>query len=82
MSNIMRRYPYLVILEDGIIKGYAYAGSFGGRAAYDRSCEMTIYLDRSARKCGMGRMIYIALQKIAPRHEDSQPICPHRLSRA
>ena len=63
MERTMRKYPYLVILRDGIIEGYAYAGAFIGRAAYDWSCEMTIYLDHGARKCGMGRILYDALQE-------------------
>lgn len=62
MKKIMERYPYLVILQDGEIKGYAYARKFVGRAAYDRSCELTIYLDRNAQKCGLGRTLYDALQ--------------------
>ena len=56
------RYPYLVIERDGVIEGYAYAGPFVGRAAYDWSCELTVYLDRNARKCGLGRKIYEALE--------------------
>ena len=63
MENTMCRYPYLVIENDGTVEGYAYAGAFVGRAAYDWACEMTIYLDRNARKCGMGRTLYEALQK-------------------
>ena len=63
MKKTMQRYPYLVILKDGRIEGYAYAGVFIGRAAYDWSCEMTIYLDHNARKCGMGGAIYEALEK-------------------
>ena len=62
MERTMMRYPYLVILKDGVIKGYAYAGPFVGRAAYDWSCETTIYIDHNARKCGMGRMLYEALE--------------------
>ena len=62
MECTMKRYPYLVILKDGVIEGYAYAGTFVGRAAYDWSCEMTIYLDYKAQRCGMGRMLYEALE--------------------
>lgn len=61
MRRIMEKYPYLVIEKDGKIQGYAYAGPFVGRAAYDWSCETTIYLDHNARKCGLGRKIYEAL---------------------
>lgn len=63
MRKTMQRYPYIVVLKDGRIEGYAYAGSFVGRAAYDWSCEVTVYLDHNARKCGMGRVIYEALEK-------------------
>lgn len=62
MRKTMRRYPYLVIVKDGVIEGYAYAGAFVGRAAYDWSCELSIYLAHDAQRCGMGRMLYEALQ--------------------
>lgn len=63
IKNIKKQYPYLVIERDGTIQGYAYAGAFVGRAAYEWSCEMTVYLDSAARKCGLGRMIYKALEE-------------------
>lgn len=63
MKKIMQRYPYLVILKDGHIEGFAYAGAFVGRAAYDWSCEMTVYIDHNAQKCGLGRIIYETLEK-------------------
>ena len=63
MEQIMKRYPYLVILKDDIIAGYAYAGVFKGRAAYDWSCEVSIYIAHSDRTCGLGRMLYEELEK-------------------
>ncbi|HCT90645.1 MAG TPA: GNAT family N-acetyltransferase [Lachnospiraceae bacterium] len=62
MANTMKRYPYLVVEQGGTIQGYAYAGTFVGRAAYGRSCELTIYLDHTARKRGLGRALYEALE--------------------
>ena len=53
MRRTMQKYPYLVIERDGRVEGYAYAGPFVGRAAYDWACELTIYLDHDARKHGM-----------------------------
>ena len=61
MRNTMKKYPYLVIEKDGIIQGYAYAGAFVGRAAYDWSCELNIYLDHNAKRCGLGKILYSAL---------------------
>ena len=47
MRRTMQKYPYLVIERDGRVEGYAYAGPFVGRAAYDWACELTIYLDQA-----------------------------------
>ena len=63
MRHIMSRYPYLVAEVDGTVQGYAYAGAFVGRAAYDWSCELTIYLACDARKMGFGRQLYTALEQ-------------------
>lgn len=62
MIHTMKRYPYLVIEGDKTIQGYAYAGPFVRRAAYDRSCELTIYLDPGMHKCGLGRKLYESLE--------------------
>ena len=61
MRDIMQKYPYLVIVRDGRIEGYAYAHAFVGRAAYDWAAELTIYLDHDARRGGLGRTLYEAL---------------------
>ena len=63
IENTLSRFPYLVLRQDGRILGYAYAGTFYARAAYDWCCETTIYLRRGATKCGMGRALYQALEK-------------------
>ncbi|WP_081674175.1 GNAT family N-acetyltransferase [Butyrivibrio sp. VCD2006] len=63
IKNITSKYPYLVLEDDGEIKGYAYAGTFKARAAYDKSCELTIYLDNNSKKKGYGRALYEALEK-------------------
>ena len=50
MFRIIKRYPYLVAEKNGRVMGYAYAGVFKERAAYDRSCEVTFYLDPGSQK--------------------------------
>ena len=62
MRSVTERYPYLVVLDDDGIAGYAYAGPFVGRAAYDWACEVTIYLAPEKRKKGLGRLLYRALE--------------------
>ena len=63
MKHTTEKYPYLVIEKDDVIQGYAYAGSFVGRPAYDWSCEMTIYLAHDVQKQGLGRKLYAALEQ-------------------
>ena len=62
IEDTLKKYPYLVLESDGTIKGYAYAGVFKGRAAYDHCCEVTIYLDRDSKGNGYGRALYTALE--------------------
>jgi len=62
IMNTLERYPYLVAEREGLILGYAYAGVFKDRAAYDWSAETTIYLKHDVIKCGLGRMLYEALE--------------------
>ena len=63
IRHILEKYPYLVLEEEGVIRGYAYAGVFKARAAYDHCCEMTIYLDRAAKGNGYGRALYGAMEE-------------------
>lgn len=63
IANTLERYPYLVVEEQGEIWGYAYAGIFKGRAAYDRSCEVSIYVDCNVKGRGYGRALYEELER-------------------
>lgn len=60
--NISASYPYIVLVSDGRIEGYAYAHAFVGREAYSHSCEMTIYLRNGSQGRGFGRALYEALE--------------------
>ena len=61
--NTLEKYPYLVLVADGEIKGYSYAGPFKTREAYKYSVENTIYLKKGESKNGYGRMLLTALEK-------------------
>ncbi len=62
MRDVMARYPFLVAEVEGAIAGYVYAHPFVGRAAYDHSCETTIYLAPDKCGRGLGRRLYAALE--------------------
>ena len=63
IANTLKKYPYVVVEENGEIWGFAYAGVFKNRAAYDRSCEVSIYVERNARGKGYGRALYEELEQ-------------------
>lgn len=63
IKNISAKYPYIKAVDDeGNILGYAYAGAFKGRRAYDWSVETTVYVKQDARRSGVGKALYEALE--------------------
>lgn len=64
IENTLTRYPYLVATCNGVIIGYAYAGPFHPRAAYQHSAELSIYLSPPCRGQGLGKKLYSALELI------------------
>lgn len=61
INKITSIYPYLVAEEDGEILGYAHAGRFKLRQAYEHSCEVMIYVKNDAKKRGVGTSLYLEL---------------------
>ena len=62
INKITSKYPYLVAELNNEIVGYAYAGPFKERAAYDWSVETTIYLNKDSKGMGIGKKLYLALE--------------------
>ena len=58
IEKISSQFPYLVALENEKIIGYAYAGRYRERAAYDWVVELSIYLDEQERHHGAGSALY------------------------
>lgn len=44
IRQVKEKYPYLVAEREGVIMGYAYAGAFKERAAYNWAVETSIYV--------------------------------------
>ena len=63
IENISKKYPYIVMVEDDEIVGYAYAGRFKGRKAYDWCVETTIYVREDKKDGGYGKKLYLELEK-------------------
>ena len=50
IENISKKYTYIVMVGDDEIVGYAYAGRFKGRKAYDWCVETTIYVREDKKR--------------------------------
>lgn len=67
ISHTLKKYPFLAAEREGKIVGFAYAGPFRERIAYDHSAEVTIYLPDGQKRQGIGRALYEAMEKILVR---------------
>ncbi len=63
IEKVLKKYPYIVIEQNGTILGYAYAGTFKDRDAYQWSVELSIYLNKDHRRAGLGRLLYEELER-------------------
>jgi L-amino acid N-acyltransferase YncA len=59
--DTLARWPWLVCEHDGEVLGYAYAGKYRVRAAYQWSVDVSVYIHERARRRGIGRALYRAL---------------------
>lgn len=62
IAKISDKFPYLVAEEEGQILGYAYASTYYGRAAYDWTAELSVYVAKEARGKKIGSKLYDALE--------------------
>ena len=64
IRRTLEKYPYLIAEREGRCVGYAYAGAFHARAAYDWAVETSVYVERGLRRQGVGQRLYTALEEI------------------
>lgn len=64
IRKTLETFPYLVAVDNGIIVGYAYAGTFYPRAAYSHCAELSVYIDREHHSKGYGKELYSKLEEL------------------
>lgn len=67
IAKTLENYPYLVAESGGTVLGYAYAGTFKKRAAYDWAAELSVYVDAEFRGHHIGAALYAKLKEILRR---------------
>ena len=58
---LARRFPYIVAELGGAVAGYAYAGPYRDRRAYDWCIEDSIYIAPELQRRGIGRLLLMRL---------------------
>jgi phosphinothricin acetyltransferase len=53
--------PWLVLVENGQLRGYAYASKWRSRPGYRHAVETSVYMDAGQRGRGFGLILYRAL---------------------
>ena len=61
ITTTLERTPWLVCASDDDIMGYAYAGPYRSRGAYQWAVEVTVYTNASYRRMGVARAVYSSL---------------------
>jgi L-amino acid N-acyltransferase YncA len=56
-----KHYPYIVAERTGIVAGYAYAGPYRDRRAYDWCVEDSVYVAPEFHRQGIGRLLLTRL---------------------
>ena len=61
ITEVTKKYPWIVNEEEGKINGYAYAGRWKERSAYRYSVENTVYVHKDHSGKGIGRELLLRL---------------------
>jgi L-amino acid N-acyltransferase YncA len=64
VTATLNAYPWLVAECGGDVVGFAYAGKHRERAAYRWSADVTIYVNQTTRRRGVGLALYTALLNV------------------
>ncbi|MCX6319422.1 MAG: GNAT family N-acetyltransferase [Bacteroidetes bacterium] len=64
ISSYLQQWPWLVVEENGVIAGYAYAARHRERVAYQWSVECSVYVHDDYHRRGIARVLYETLFSI------------------
>ena len=65
VRDVTERYPWIVLEDNGELKGFAYLSPFNPRSAYRYTADVTVYLDPEERGKGYGTALMKELERLA-----------------
>ena len=57
IADLLEKYPYFVYEESRRVVGYCYVSSWKKKAAYSKTVESTVYIDKKFLSKGIGRAL-------------------------
>ena len=64
IEGVLRRLPWLVCEQNGQVLGYSYADKYRAQAAYQWSVSVSVYVDSTVHRAGIGPALYASLFRI------------------
>lgn len=64
ITDILKRFPWLVCEQNGAVVGYVYAGPHRARMAYQWSVDVAVYIHAQYHRFGIGRALYTSLFRL------------------
>jgi len=64
IEKTLQKFPYIVVICDNKIVGYAYASPFKTRAAYEWAIETSIYVHKDYCHKGIGKQLLLKLEEL------------------
>lgn len=61
ISSTLLTHPWLIAEREGVVIGFAYAGKHSQRPAYRWTVDVTVYVNGSERRSGVGRQLFQVL---------------------
>lgn len=72
--DVAPTHPWIVLIRDGEVAGYAYGRQLQARAAYRWSVETSVYVGSGQRGAGVGRALYLSLLEVLARQGYRQAV--------
>lgn len=69
VHRICAKYPFVVLVEEDTVVGYAYLDAFSQRSAYRKTVDLSIYVEHTKKHTGYGSQLMEAILEEAKQYD-------------
>ena len=69
VDTITTKYPFIVLVENETILGYAYLSAFNPKQSYDITADLSIYLNPNVKSKGYGKILLNEIETLAKKQD-------------